>query len=110
MPDKEESIIGLESLRDPAERPTASDTQGPHPNSPGPEHPPRHPRLLQRFCIVQSPPAATAYPRRLRWGITYLVAAAAAIDSTATNIFYSTSLPDDQQAGARMIDRFLSLN
>ena len=107
MPDKDESVIGLENLRDPEQRPTASATPGPHPNGPGPEHPPRHARLLQRLCIVQTPPAATAYPRRLRWGITYVVAAAAAIDSTATNIFYSRSPFDDHEAGARITDRFL---
>lgn len=64
-------------------------------------------RLLHPFCLVKEVADPKTYGRGLRWAITVLVAAAAAIDSTSTNIFYSMSM-SSAITGWATIDRFPS--
>lgn len=45
-------------------------------------------RLIHRLVLIPSVSDPKAYSRNLKWFITIIVSAAAAIDSITTNIFY----------------------
>lgn len=64
---------------------TASLTDVPTATRSGPE---AQARLIDRLGLIPSVSDPKAYSRNLKWFITIIVSAAAAIDSITTNIFY----------------------